>query len=94
LNRELVYYINLDRLLVKDVVGALGLAAGDQPAADDDPALRKRNLLANLRQDIPTRLLDGGRDELGADVAFRERFLHIKALSRSRIETTWWVIRK
>jgi hypothetical protein len=41
-----------------------------------------------LRQDVPTRLLDGGRDELGADVAFRERLFHVTALSRSRIETS------
>jgi len=61
--------------IVKNVVGALGLAAGDQPAADDDPAFRERDLLANLRQDVPTRLLDGRRDEFRANVAFGEIFL-------------------
>ena len=63
------------RLVVENVVGALGLAAGDQLAADDDPAFGEIDLFANLRQDIPARLLDGGRDELGADVAFAERLL-------------------
>jgi len=51
------------------------LAAGDQPAADDDPAFGERDLLANLRQDIPARLLDSGRDKLSTDVAFAEVFL-------------------
>ena len=59
-------------LVVEDVVGALGLAAGDQLAADDDPALGEADLLADLRHLVPARLLDGGRDELGADVAFGE----------------------
>ena len=36
------------RLVVEDVVGALGLAAGDQLAADDDPAFGEVDLLANL----------------------------------------------
>ena len=64
-------------LVVENVVGALGLAAGDQLAADDDPAFGERDLLANLGQDIPARLLDGGRDELRADVAFAEvLFIH------------------
>jgi len=63
------------RFVVENVVGALGLATGDQPAADDDPAFGERDLLSNLRQDIPARLLDSGRDELSADVAFAEVFL-------------------
>ena len=62
------------RLVVEDVVGALGLAAGDHLAANDDPALGEVDLLANLRHDIPARLLHGGRDELGADVALAEVF--------------------
>jgi hypothetical protein len=62
-------------LVVENVVGTLGLAAGYQSAADDDPAFCERNLFANLRQDIPARLLDSGRDELSTDVAFAEAFL-------------------
>jgi hypothetical protein len=48
------------RFIVEDVVGELGLAARDQPAADNDPAFGKEDLLANLGQNIPTRSLDGG----------------------------------
>ena len=42
-------------LVVEDVVGALGLAAGDELAADDDPALGEADLLADLRHLIPAR---------------------------------------
>ena len=42
------------RLVVEDVVGALGLAAGDQLAADDDAALGEADLLANLRHGHPS----------------------------------------
>ena len=59
-------------LVVEDVVGALGLAARDQLAANDDAALGEADLLADLQHLIPARLLHGGRDELGADVAFAE----------------------
>ena len=41
-------------LVIKDVVGALRLAAGDQLAADDDPALGEADLLANLRHAHPS----------------------------------------
>ena len=54
---------------VEDVVGALALAARDQPAADDDAALRERDLLADLRLEVPPGLQDGGRDELRAHLA-------------------------
>ena len=43
------------RLVVEDVVGALGLAARDQLAADDDPALGEADLLADLRHARPSR---------------------------------------
>ena len=43
------------RLVVEDVVGALGLAARDQLAADDDPALGEADLLADLRHLVPAR---------------------------------------
>ena len=36
------------RLVIKDVVGALGLAAGDEFAAHDDAALGEGHLLADL----------------------------------------------
>ncbi len=41
------------RLVVEDVVGPLGLAAGDQLAADDDAALGEADLLADLRHLVP-----------------------------------------
>jgi hypothetical protein len=63
------------RLVVKNIVGTLGLAAGYQSAANDDPAFGERDLLSNLRQDVPACLFDSRRDELGADVAFAEVFL-------------------
>ena len=62
-------------LVVENVVGELGLAAGHQFSTDNDPASREIDLFADLRQDIPSRLLDSGRDELSADVAFTERLL-------------------
>ena len=63
------------RLVIEDVVGALGLAAGDQLAADDDAAFGEADLPANLRGFVPPGLYDGGGDVLGADVGFAERLL-------------------
>lgn len=60
------------RLEVQDVVGALGLAAADQLAAYDDPALGEADFLTDLQHLIPARLAQGRGDELGADVAFTE----------------------
>ena len=60
------------RLVVKDIVGSLPLAAGDQLPPHDDTALREAHLLADLRQLVPTRPMKGGRDELGANITFRE----------------------
>ena len=57
-------------LVVQDVVGALGLAACDQLAADDDAALGEAYLLADLEHFVPARATEGGGDEFGADVAF------------------------
>ena len=62
-------------LVVEDVIGPLGLAAGDQLAAHDDAALGENDFLANLHGFVPAGLYDGGRDELGADVTFAEVFL-------------------
>jgi sporulation protein YlmC with PRC-barrel domain len=63
------------RLVVENKVGLLGLAARDQFAANDDPALGEMNLLANLQHLVPSRELQGGQDELRADVAFGEASL-------------------
>ena len=57
------------RLVIEDIVGPLGLAASDQLAAHDDPALGEADLLADLQHLVPPGLAQGGRDELGADVA-------------------------
>ena len=62
-------------LVIKDVVGALGLAARYQFAADDDAPLGESDLLADLHHPVPARAFDGGTDELGADVALAEVFL-------------------
>ena len=65
------------RLIVENEVGLLGLAARDQLAANDDPALGEIDLLANLQHLIPAGAFDGGQDELRADVAFGEAsFVH------------------
>lgn len=58
--------------VVEDVVGAFGLASGDEFAADDDTAFGEADFLAELGDLVPAGLPDGGGDELGADVAFAE----------------------
>jgi hypothetical protein len=62
------------RLVIEDVIGPLGLAAGDELAAHDDPALGEADFLADLREQVPAGRLDGGGDELRADVALAEVF--------------------
>ena len=62
-------------LIVEDVVGALALAPADQLAAHDDATLGEADLLTDLRHLVPPGLVQGGRDELGADVALGEAFL-------------------
>ena len=57
-------------LVIEDVIGALDLAAADQLAAHDDLPLGETELLADLRHLVPPGVSQGGRDELGADVAF------------------------
>src|ERR1700719_2093575 len=62
---------------MQDVVGALGLTATDQLTAHDDAALGEANFFTDLQHLVPARLAQGGRDELGADVAFAEAaFVH------------------
>ena len=62
-------------LMVNDVVGPLALAPADQLALHDDSSLGVGDLLANLRHLLPSGLSQGARNELRADVAFREASL-------------------
>ena len=62
-------------LVIKDVVGTLGLAAGDKLSSNDDSAVGEGDLFANLKHLVPAGLRDGGADELGTDVAFAEVLL-------------------
>ena len=62
-------------LVVKDVIGALGFAARNKLAPDDDASLGEIDLLADLHHPVPARAFDGGAYELGADVALAEIFL-------------------
>ena len=61
-------------LVIKDIIGALGLPAGNEFSADDDAPFGKSDLLADLHHPVPARALDGGTDEFGTDVAFAEVF--------------------
>ena len=62
-------------LVIKDVIGALGFAAGDELATDDDASLGKGDLLADLHHPVPARAFDRGAYELGADIALAEVLL-------------------
>jgi len=62
------------RFVVKNVVGSLSFTPRNQLVANDNPSSREEDLFTNLRLDIPTRLHDGGRDELRANIAFGEVF--------------------
>jgi hypothetical protein len=62
------------RLVIKDVIRPLGLAAGDEFTSNDDAAFGEGHFLANLHHPVPARALDGGAYELGADVALAEVF--------------------
>lgn len=72
------------RAVKEEVIGLLCLPSLDGLAADQDPALREIDLLADLVEHIPlrsTRPGDGGRDELGADVRLVEvLFVHARFL--------------
>ena len=69
--------------VVEDVVGALGLAARDELAANDDAALGEADFLADLRIASQPARYQGGRDELGANVAFAELNVSRPSVKRS-----------
>jgi hypothetical protein len=71
-------------LVVEDVVGALGFPAGDQLAANDDPAFGETHLFADLRHLVPASQFHGGSDVLGTNVALAEVLLVHAALEPSR----------
>src|ERR1019366_7639323 len=56
-------------LVVKDVIGALGFATGDELPSDDDASLSESDLFTDLHHPVPTGAFDGGAYELGADIA-------------------------
>ena len=60
-------------LVVENVIGALGFAARDELATNDDAALGEADLFPDLCELIPARPLQCGRDELTANVAFAHR---------------------
>jgi hypothetical protein len=62
-------------LVIEQVVGALGFAAGRELAANNDAAFGERNLLADLAHQVPLRARERRRDKLCADIAFAEAFL-------------------
>jgi hypothetical protein len=77
-------------LVIEYVVGALGFATGDQPAANNDTALGEADLFADLGEFVPAGLLQGRGNELGADVALAEGFfVHGAGLRRGRLSRVW-----
>jgi hypothetical protein len=76
-------------LVIKDVIGVLGFAAGDELSSDDDASLGKVDLLAYLHHPFPTRSFHCEADELGADIALAEVFLVHKVQSLSVKESCY-----
>jgi hypothetical protein len=65
------------RFVGEDVIRFLRLPALDGFTADDDAPFREVDFLAHLRHHVPllaVRTHERGRDELRANVRFRERF--------------------
>ena len=60
------------RLVMENVIGPLGAAARDQPAAHDDAPLGETHLFADLFHHVPVGLDQGRRDTFGADIAFAQ----------------------
>jgi hypothetical protein len=68
-------------LVIKDVIGPLGLATGNELSPNDDAALGEGDLLADLHHPVPPRALHCGAYELGADIALAQVFLVHKVIS-------------
>lgn len=65
------------RLIGEDEVGPFALAAMGHLAANEDLAVREGIFLANLQDVVPSCRLQGGKDELRADVPLGEApFVH------------------
>lgn len=62
-------------LQVEHVVGALLLATRNQLAADGDTSVCQRLLFSYLGLEVPACALKRWRDELTADISFREKAL-------------------
>jgi hypothetical protein len=62
-------------LVVEDIIGPLGLAAGGELAVDDDAALSEGDFLADLGVQIPAGGGERRGDVLGADIALAEKSL-------------------
>src|SRR4051794_5162854 len=62
-------------LVIEDIIGSLGLPTTDQLPANNNPTLRKADLLADLQHFIPAPLAQRRGDELGADVPLTEAAL-------------------
>lgn len=60
------------RFVIEDIIGTLVLVPHHRFTPNDDAALGKGDFFANLGLQIPSRLNEGRRDELGADVPFAE----------------------
>jgi len=58
--------------VVQEVIGAFGLAAGGEFAADNDTAFGKGDFLTDLIHQVPIGTGERRGDELRADVAFAE----------------------
>jgi hypothetical protein len=61
--------------VIKDVIGALGFATGNELPPDDDTSLGEGDLLTDLHHPVPACAFYSRADELGADIAFAEVFL-------------------
>jgi hypothetical protein len=58
--------------VVEDIISALGFAARDELTSNYYAALGEADFFSDLRELIPARPLQGGRNELRANVAFAQ----------------------